>query len=193
MPKYCLPKLSLSRTTASKNAGYTLIELMIVSTLVVLLMMTVTSLFMTFLVGNAQTNIRRQIKSEGNAMIDQLEYVFRNAKTIITSSGASIDSGTICSNVAGSDLNITDSNYLDISDLDGNTLRMNYNSTSKKITINSLDLNTTYVIVNAPTIRCYGSTISSKKSMEVIFTLQKEVDSTTFAEQFKTITQIRNQ
>jgi len=76
------------RTTNSKPSnlsGFTLIELLITTTLTVMLMLTITTLFITFLIGNSKTNIRKDVKEEGLHAMNQMEFLIRNAKNYDTS------------------------------------------------------------------------------------------------------------
>lgn len=63
----------------SQQQGFTLIELLIVVSLSVLLMLTASSLFLTLLIGNTKTNSATLIKQEGNAALQQIDFLFRNA------------------------------------------------------------------------------------------------------------------
>lgn len=67
---------------SSKQNGFTIIELLIVSGLSIVLMLTVSSLFMTFLVGSSTTNMRKTVYAEGNYAINQMAFLIRNALTI---------------------------------------------------------------------------------------------------------------
>ncbi len=62
------------------QAGFTLVELLITTSLTVLLMLTITTMFMTFLVGNSKTNIRKSVKEEGLHALNQMEFIIRNAR-----------------------------------------------------------------------------------------------------------------
>lgn len=59
--------------------GFTLIELLITTSLTVLLMLTITTMFMTFLLGNSKTNVRKAIKEEGLHAISRMEFIIKNA------------------------------------------------------------------------------------------------------------------
>jgi prepilin-type N-terminal cleavage/methylation domain-containing protein len=167
--------------------GFTLIELLVVSALVVLLLLSVSSMFMTYLVSNAQTNIRRQIKSEGNQMVSQLEFLFRSAQSVnYQSSGLPIT----CNNNSFS----LSSNPLVIKDADNNQYTISF-STQKVIVQNGTnpanELNSTYVVPSAPTITCYGNTTSQNKSIKIDFTLEWQSGGS-FTDSFSTTIQLRN-
>lgn len=63
-----------------KRNGFTLIELLITTSLTVLLMLTITTIFMTFLLGNSKTNIRKTLKEEGFHALNQMEFIIKNAR-----------------------------------------------------------------------------------------------------------------
>ena len=66
-----------------KQAGFTLIELMIVTSLMVILSLTVSSMFMTFLITNARTNTRNTLKVEGSYALSQMEFMLRNSYQLV--------------------------------------------------------------------------------------------------------------
>ncbi len=70
----------LRSQTQIKQTGFTLIELLITTSLTVLLMLTITTMFMTFLIGNSKTNIRKSVKEEGLHAISQMEFIIKNAQ-----------------------------------------------------------------------------------------------------------------
>lgn len=78
-----LPSLS-----QGKQAGFTLLELMITTILGALLLLGASSMFLVFISGNATTNVRRQINQEGQQIISTMEFRLRNAKEVINCSGA---------------------------------------------------------------------------------------------------------
>lgn len=70
----------MKRNTA--QAGFTLIELVIVAGLLAMLMVTVSTMFMTTLNSNLRTQTRQQIKSEGSFILERFEFMLRNAATL---------------------------------------------------------------------------------------------------------------
>lgn len=63
----------------SKMAGFTLIELLVTTAITSILMLTATSILMTFFLSNNRTAIRRQIKAEGSRAESKLEFIARGA------------------------------------------------------------------------------------------------------------------
>lgn len=66
----------------SQQAGYTLIEILVVSGLSIMLMLTISAMFMTFLIGNSSTNIRKTLNAEGSYALSQIAFILRNALTV---------------------------------------------------------------------------------------------------------------
>jgi Tfp pilus assembly protein FimT len=66
----------------SESAGFTLVELLVVTSLSVLLMLTATSVFITFMMSDARTQSIGQITEEGDYAMSQMEFLFRNAVEI---------------------------------------------------------------------------------------------------------------
>lgn len=62
--------------------GFTMIEMLVVMSLVVMLMITATGVFMTSLIGNTKTNISQSIKEEGEFALSQIEFLLRNAVSL---------------------------------------------------------------------------------------------------------------
>ena len=72
--------------TTTRTQGFTLIELLIVVSLSIMLMLTASSLFLTFLVGNTRTTGSQLVKNEGRYAIQQLEFLLRNATELLPNS-----------------------------------------------------------------------------------------------------------
>lgn len=68
-----------------------MIEILIVTGLTVLLMMTVTSLFLTFISSSSQAETSQQVKTEGDQALGQMEHLIRNAKSLATN-----DNNQVC-------------------------------------------------------------------------------------------------
>lgn len=61
------------------KSGFSIVEILVVSGLSVMLMLTISSLFMTFLVGNSTANMRKAVNADGNYAINQISFLLRNA------------------------------------------------------------------------------------------------------------------
>lgn len=73
-----------------RQSGFTLIELMIVTSLMVILSLTVSSMFMTFLITNARTNTKNTLKVEGSNALSQMEFMLRNSYQLTTNSSTQV-------------------------------------------------------------------------------------------------------
>lgn len=62
--------------------GFTLIELLVVTALAIMLMLSASAVFMTFLIGSAKTNLSQKVKAEGNQAISQIKFLLRNARSL---------------------------------------------------------------------------------------------------------------
>ena len=69
-----------------EQSGFTLIELMIVTSLMVILTLTVSAMFMTFLITNARTNTKNTLKVEGSYALSQMEFLLRNSYKLVENS-----------------------------------------------------------------------------------------------------------
>lgn len=61
------------------QAGFTLFELLIAVSLTILLLLSASSLFMMFLIGNTKISGGKLVKAEGNYALSQMEFLLRNA------------------------------------------------------------------------------------------------------------------
>ncbi len=76
------------------QAGFSLIELMIVVSITVMLMLAASTIFMTFLVGNTRTTSNQLIKQEGQYAINQMEFLLRNSLELLpNNSGIKCETG----------------------------------------------------------------------------------------------------
>jgi len=65
-----------------KKTGFTLIEVLVISGLTVIIMLSTVSLFMTFLISQARITQKQQLKNAGNSAIQQMTQIIREAKAI---------------------------------------------------------------------------------------------------------------
>jgi prepilin-type N-terminal cleavage/methylation domain-containing protein len=79
---------------STKQAGFTLIELLVVTSLTVMIMLAVTSMFMTFLITSQKTSIDQKVKSEGENALSNIEFILRNARRL----SPGLDGTTTCTN-----------------------------------------------------------------------------------------------
>jgi len=74
--------------------GFTLIELLVVTSLTVMIMLVITSMFMTFLITSQKTSIEHKIKSEGENALSNIEFILRNSRRLVPG----LDGVTTCNN-----------------------------------------------------------------------------------------------
>ena len=154
----------ISKRHTSK--GFTLIEMMIVITLMVMLMLTASSLFFTTLIGSSKTNVTTQVKEEGDFALSQIEFLLRNAVALRTNlSGQTCQSGMDSIAFQSYDNGITElQKEADPSD-----------DNHEKIASNSgIYLTSSRVeLTSGPTFNCSQSNDGSAPFVEVNFTLRK--------------------
>lgn len=180
----------------AKLASFTLLELMIATVLGAILLLTAGALFMTFMIGNANTNARRQMSAEGVQMLGTLEYHIRNAK----SAGVGSATPGACAGGTG-----TTGTYLTLTNLNGQQMSACYvagttnklfffsnSNTCSGILANALnsDFSITATTPSTPIFRCTQAT-NGKQTVEINFTLRTSVDAT-ITTPFSTIIQLRN-
>lgn len=159
------------------KAGFTLIELLVVAGITSILMLTVSSMFMTFMLSNARTNARRQLQAEGTAAINRIEFLIRNADA----KGVTCSSGKI--------------------EINRNSEVITITKTSNKLTEKvgasaAVPLTTESVIVSSgPTFSCTTDAKSSSQYVVVTFSLSMDTSLNTaisLAQEFQTRVQVRN-
>ena len=177
--------------------GFTLLELMISTVLGSILLLTATALFMTFMIGNANTNARRQMSAEGIQMLGTLEYHIRNAK----SAGVGVSSPGACAGGVG-----TTGKYLTLSNVNSSKLsacftpvvsptHLRFDRASATCDASDPSLNSDSVIMPA----IPGSSVqftcvqaaNGKQTVKIDFNLGPSEDST-IKVPFSTIVQLRN-
>ncbi len=167
-------------STQSRKNGFTLIELLITTALAVLLLLAISSMFMTFLIGNSKTNTKKTVKEEGYYALSQIEFLIRNSQYIDESStpcAAGMTSLTIISADGGS---TTFASVIDNSD-----------NNNEKIASNSAFLTSGNVTISTPPIfDCTGSV--GNRQIGISFGLEKITPDGTVNEQFNSIVSLRN-
>ncbi len=66
----------------NKQAGLTLIEVIVVTAIAVMIILGATSLFLTFIVGSGRTTLQLRLRNAGTNALDKMEYHIRNAGNI---------------------------------------------------------------------------------------------------------------
>lgn len=149
----------------SKLSGFTLIELLIVVSLSVMLMLSASSLFMTFLLGNTKVARMQLIKHEGEYVMSQMEFLLRNAVQLVAN-----DDGEIC------ERDMTSIAFISIDS--GETLlnkSVDPSDSKEKIASNSAKFLTSgdVDIINGPYFDCTESEDKLTQYVGIRFTLRK--------------------
>lgn len=156
-----------------KKNGFTLIELLISTTLIVLLMLGISSLFMTFLIGSAKTNTKTTIKEEGVYALSQMEFLLKNARYV------------------GTDSDPCDTNMdeITVTSFDGGETV--FERDDERIASNSSYLTSKAVdISSGPRFDCTGTV--GNRQVKISFTLRKVTPDGTESEEFESIVNVRN-
>lgn len=157
-----------------RKNGFTLLELLVATSLTVILLLAVSSVFMTFLLADARTNLRRQIQSEGAEMISRMEFLLRNSKTVT------------CDPIPNP--------VIDFVTIENNAIRITKNGTELLYTLGGgspILLNSVNSQIDSLTFTCTEDT-TTKKRVVVIDLVVKHKDSLVVKEKFKSYVQIRN-
>jgi len=143
--------------------GFTLIELLIVISITVILMLSASVLFMTFLISNSKVSGEQLVKQEGQHALNQMEFLLRNALEIIpNSSYQECESGMSEIRFLSIDGGITS---LTKEEVDGkNKIASN---SGIYLTSNAVE------ITNGPTFNCVQDNDQSHPYVDITFTLRK--------------------
>ncbi|HSW90064.1 MAG TPA: type II secretion system protein [Patescibacteria group bacterium] len=99
----------MNNTNLDRQAGYTLIELVVVIGLTVLLLITVVSLFFTSLTAGGKTSSAVYTKQVGDYTMSRIQFALRNAHKIVPNSNGDIcTSGMASIAVENTDLGVTE-------------------------------------------------------------------------------------
>ncbi len=74
--------ISSSRKQTQKLNGFTLIEILVITGITVVVLLTAVSFFMTFLINQAKITQRQQLKNAGESLLKQMTQVLREAQGI---------------------------------------------------------------------------------------------------------------
>lgn len=170
-----------------KPNGFTLLELLVATSLTIILLLGVSSVFMTFMLGEARTNVRRQVQSEGAEIISRMEFLLRNSRALTScSSGSSISFTTM--------------------DGDGtNTVVITHSYPNVKYRLDKVDPNTGAPISGAEetinpsdtvienlSFQCSQDATTQKRVVVISFQAKKTKSGVEAKEIFKSYVQLRN-
>lgn len=154
----------------NNSAGFSLLETLIVATLSVMVIMAATSLFLMTMISSSKTNNISVVKSDGDYAIGQMEFLLRNAVTLLPND-ESDPSSPVCQNGMS---------QIRFRSIDGGetTLFTETDNGSDKIASNSgiyLTSDST-ILVDPPVFNCTQSPDRGVSTVEVNFTLGKGVE-----------------
>jgi len=175
-------------TQNKSNSGFTLIEILAATSILVMLMLAATSMLMTTVMSQAKGSMRAQVKDEGAAIMQRISYNIRNASQITSA----------CAPDPGSSANtITYENY-------GTPYTFGYSSYA--ITLGDgvnppVALHTSAVkAATAPAFTCTSDAGTGNKFITIDFTLttnqtddfKREGSTNVISEDFSSSVQFRN-
>ncbi len=181
-----------------RQLGFTLVELLIVVTLTVMLMLTASTLFMTFLIGNTKTSTSRLVKAEGEYALNQIAFLIRNAIEIVQITDMT-DPGFPAGILRTCEPNM---GTIGLKSIDGNittlTRSIDPSDNDTKIASNSSYLTSgDLTLTDGPTFDCTRSADGSSYYVTVTFSLRKGTPAIDQArdiveQQFSTGVQVRS-
>jgi prepilin-type N-terminal cleavage/methylation domain-containing protein len=171
-----IPSSAKARSSkrGSTQAGFTLIELIMVVTLSVILMLGASALFMTFLVSNTKVTSQQELKNEGEYALRQVEFLLRNATKLVAdpNNSACVNNPTVscyCSaNMFKISLKSRDDGITTLSAQDGKIASDSGTAVNSGVYLTSSD----YTLNNLR-FDCTGNANGSSPYVQVRFTLSK--------------------
>ena len=177
----------MKTTHIKSNSGFTLIEILAATSILVMLMLAATSMLMTTVLSQARGSIRAQVKGEGSAIMQRIAYNLRNASEI-TSACTGADSSTISYKNIGSEIIYT---FKEVS----GTITLEDDSGSDPIV-----LHTGVVVPSELNLNCENDVGTGSKFITIGFKLttnqeedfKREGSTNTIYEEFTSSVQLRN-
>lgn len=154
------------------QAGFTLVELLMVTALSVMIMLTATAMFMTFLIGNTKTSTAKLVKAEGDFALNQMAFLIRNAIELEPTTDTVTPPGNViktCESGMGT---------LALKSLDGETTILTRatdpSDNRPKIASNSSYLTSGAItLTSGPTFNCTRGSDYTSQYVTITFTLRK--------------------
>jgi prepilin-type N-terminal cleavage/methylation domain-containing protein len=168
---------------ARSEAGFTLIELLVVLSITVVLLMTVSTFFLTFVVSNTKAVFEQKIKRDGEQALGTMSQMLRASHGLISTCGT----------------NLTSLSFLDSDNIPTTLTAQNNRITSTADTTPPATIYLTSDFsqlspTNTVTFNCY--TNNDQVYVEISFGLHKGTsnsnDQTTLLRQFQTGVNLRN-
>jgi prepilin-type N-terminal cleavage/methylation domain-containing protein len=154
-----------------RQTGFTLIEVLVVTSLTVMIMLTASALFMTFLISGAKTANLQLIKQEGDHAMNQMAFLLRNA--IALHPNAAVPPQTCASNMTQIVLESLDGGITtlgsanDTTDNDATKLASSSATQSQFLTSSAVQ------IVEGPTFDCTDVADGTGSYVTISFKLRK--------------------
>lgn len=161
-----MPKLP---TANNPQKGFTFIELLVVVSLTVVIMLSVTTLFMIFLISNSKTSTVQVVKNEGNAALQQMTFLLRNALRLEPNGVGQICDGDM-EQITFESLDGRSTTFMLETDTEDNHTKIASNS-GTYLTSSGVD-----IVANAdgqPLFACQSSLDGRRRYVTVTFTLRK--------------------
>ena len=152
----------LIKAPSKLKSGFTLIEMMIVISLMVMLLLTSTSLFFTSLIGSSKTNASAQVKQEGDFALGQMEFLLRNAIQVQGNCTLGMTEITFKSLDSGVTTLLAETDPSD-----GRDKIASQAATNQYLTSGGLEL------INGPVFNCVNNGDGSPPYVEMTFSLRK--------------------
>ena len=174
------------KTTKNNSvSGFTLIEILAATSILVMLMLAATSMLMTTVMSQARGSIRAQVKDEGAAIMQRITYNLRNASEITSD----------CSGVDSTEINYKNSGSENI-----NTIAQSVDNITLEDANGPIDLHTDAVTVktNSFNITCTEDPGTGVKFITIDFTLTNKQEGefnsaeNSISETFSSSVQLRN-
>lgn len=147
------------------TAGFTLIEMVVVISLVVMLMLAATTLFYATLLSNSKATVTQTVKNEGTYALGQMEFLLRNAVQLLPNGAGQTCAANMDEITFRSYDNGTTSLFAETDPGDGQD-KIASNS-GVYLTSQTVDL------IAGPTFNCTQSSDGSSNFVEIRFTIRK--------------------
>lgn len=154
----------LQNTNKKQNHGFSLIELLIVSALSIVLILTSTSLFLTSMLTNNKIKMEQEIKTEGNYALNFMKLMLRNAVSIETCPSSSDSITFSMADGMKTTFSLSSSSQIASS----STANGTFNLTSNNITTQRQNSSGTSI----PIFNCFQST-NKNYYVNISFTMKK--------------------
>lgn len=178
-------KLTLDQKLSFNSNGFTLIELIVVTTLSVVLLLTTTAMLITIIEGNTRTTVRKALDDQGDEALSQMSFFLKNAINLLDNA-----EGLTCQENMQSIKVLTTNDDTVQFRQSNNQLVVDKNGITSPMTDDNLNITANL------DIDCFEND-NGEKYADVSFTLEKEItagfgENEVLSEEFRTLVQFRN-